>query len=83
MNSPEIFARLNHQAGTVSRLVREIPDNGQLTEELYLTFLSRFPTESERQIVDTYISRNAESRRDAAVDLAWSLMNTLEFSFNH
>lgn len=83
MNSPEIFARLDHQAGTVSRLVREIPDDRRLTEELYLTFLSRFPTDAERELVSEYFARHHPSRRDAAVDLAWSLMNSLEFAFNH
>jgi len=83
MNSPEIYARLDHQGGTVSKLVREVRTNRLLAEELYLTFLSRFPSESERQVVDRYFARPLTSRRDAAVDLAWSLMNTLEFSFNH
>jgi hypothetical protein len=83
MNSPEIFARLNHQGGTVSMLVREIPETSRLIEELYLTFLNRFPTDSERQTAGRYLSDSTASRRDAAVDLAWSLMNTLEFTFNH
>lgn len=83
MNSPDIYARLDHQAGTVSDLVRRIPNDGELTEELYLTFLSRFPTESERQVVEEYFREPQTSRRSAAVDLAWSLMNSLEFSFNH
>ncbi|MCH2202107.1 MAG: DUF1553 domain-containing protein [Fuerstiella sp.] len=83
MNSPKIYARLNHQGGTVSRLVREIPENSRLAEELYLTFLSRFPSASERQVIDEYFVAHSGSRRDAAVDLAWSLINSLEFSFNH
>ena len=83
MNSPEIYARLNHQGGIVSKLVREIPENSMLAEELYLTFLNRYPKDSERQVINKYFAVDADSRRDAAVDLAWSLMNTLEFAFNH
>jgi hypothetical protein len=30
-----------------------------------------------------YLHSNATQRRQAAEDLAWSLMNTLEFVFNH
>lgn len=82
MNSPEIYARLNHQGGMVSRLVREVPENSLLAEELYLTFLNRYPKDSEREVINKYFAV-ANSRRDAAVDLAWSLMNTLEFTFNH
>ncbi len=83
MNSPEIYARLNHQGGRVSKLVRETPEPRRLIEELYLTFLSRFPTDSELQTAERFFSESTGSRRDAAVDMAWSLMNTLEFTFNH
>ena len=83
MNSPKIYARLTHHGGTVSRLVREIPENSRLVEELYLTFLSRFPTAAERRVVDDYFTGHSGSRRDSAVDLTWSLLNSLEFSFNH
>ena len=83
MNSPEIYARLDHQGGTVSKLEREIPSDSLLAEQIYLTFLSRYPSDTEREIVNRYFDSHAASRRDAAVDLAWSLMNTLEFSFNH
>jgi len=83
MNSPEIYARLDHQGGIVSALVRDIPEDSRLAEELYLTFMSRYPNGSERKTVEQYFANYAGTRREAAVDLAWSLMNTLEFTFNH
>lgn len=83
MNSPEIFSRLTDQGGTIAKLVRETPDDEELIEEIYLTFLSRFPDSTERKTVREYLNRPGSSRQDAATDLAWSLMNTLEFCFNH
>ncbi|HZK81660.1 MAG TPA: DUF1549 and DUF1553 domain-containing protein [Humisphaera sp.] len=82
MNGSEIQAKLSHESGTVAKLVRTIPDNGKLVDELYLTFLSRPPLPDERIYAIEYISRQPD-RRKAVEDLAWSLLNTLEFVFNH
>ncbi len=50
--------------------------------ELYLTILSRFPTEEELQIVKTYGQAGSGSGR-VLRDLAWALINSPEFSFRH
>jgi hypothetical protein len=83
LNGPEIEAKLSHEGGRIARLVREQKDNAAVAEELYLTFYSRPPTEKERQAAVTYLQRDPAKRRQAAEDLAWSLLNSLEFVFNH
>jgi len=50
--------------------------------ELYLTILSRAPTEEELQIVKTYGEAGSGSGR-VLRDLAWALINSPEFSFRH
>ena len=50
--------------------------------ELYLTILSRFPTEEELQIVKRYGLAGSGSGR-VLRDLAWALINSPEFSFRH
>ena len=50
--------------------------------ELYLTILSRFPTEEELQVVKTYGQAGSGSGR-VLRDLAWALINNPEFSFRH
>jgi hypothetical protein len=82
MNSPEINSKLSHDAGRVARLAREIDADDKLVEELYLTFYSRFPTESERAKGVEHLRSSPAGRRAAAEDLAWSLLNSLEFVFN-
>ena len=47
LNSPDIQAKLTHEAGTVAKLVREQKDDAKLVEELYLTFFARLPTAEE------------------------------------
>ncbi len=83
LNSPAIHAKLSHERGTVARLVRTQRDDRALVEELYLTFCSRFPTERERTVGTSHLRANAANRREAAEDLAWGLLNSLEFVFNH
>ena len=52
----------------------------EVVDELYLTILSRFPTDDERQIVGAY----AKTRGGSALrDLAWALINCPEFLYRH
>lgn len=83
MNSPEISAKLSHESGRIAQLVRETPADDKLVEELYLTFFSRLPNEEERRVAVEYLASASGNRRRSAEDLAWSMLNSLEFVFNH
>ena len=83
LNSRELHAKLCHEGGTVARLSWLINSDAALAEELYLTFHNRFPTVQERDLAVTYLAKNSNKRREAAEDLAWSMLNSLEFVFNH
>jgi hypothetical protein len=50
---------------------------------LYLGILSRFPTEKELKVAEAYASAENMSPRQAAVDLAWALVNSAEFLCRH
>jgi hypothetical protein len=50
--------------------------------ELYLTILSRFPTEEELQILKLHRETGSGTGR-VLRDLAWALINSPEFSFRH
>jgi len=83
LNSKEMHERLEHEGGTIARLVRENADDGKLIDELYLTFFSRMPGEKERAVALEFVGKQPTQRRQAVEDLAWGLMNTLEYIFNH
>lgn len=53
------------------------------TEKIYLTVLSRYPTDREKEIAIDYMSNSGVDRREAAVDLVWALINSKEFLFRH
>jgi hypothetical protein len=83
LNAPEIHDKLTHEAGTMARLCRTLQDDAALADELYLTFYSRLPDARERGVARDYLGRDPAHRRQAAEDLAWSLLNSVEFVFNH
>jgi hypothetical protein len=80
LNSPQIQSKLAHEGGHVAEWV-ELPDD-KLVEELTLTFFARFPTDEERRIATGHLTK-AKERRVAVEDLAWGMMNSLEFLFKH
>jgi len=49
---------------------------------MYLGILSRFPTAAETRTVEDYF-KSGIGKRQAAVDLAWALMNSTEFLYRH
>lgn len=50
-------------------------------DEIYLTVLSRFPTDEERKTAQAYAK--SVSRREAVIDLTWALINSAEFLYRH
>ena len=58
-------------------------DAGKLAEELYLSVLTRLPAEDERKEVADYLERRGADRVVALQNLAWALLTSAEFRFNH
>jgi hypothetical protein len=59
-------------------------DNVKIVEDLYLSALSRLPTDDERQKLAAELSAaKTEERRQAIEDLYWSVLTSREFLFNH
>ena len=64
----------------------------RIVDYLFLSAFSRYPTDSERRkIVEdlepaeakSHPAGDADSRRAAAVDVAWAVLTSQEFMFNH
>jgi hypothetical protein len=89
LNSPEIHGKLSDAGGQIAKLVHRFQDDTVLASEIYLTFYGRYPSDDERRAAVDYLKttddgkNHGSNRRKAAEDLAWSLMNTVEFLFNH
>jgi hypothetical protein len=55
----------------------------EIVEKLYLTILSRFPTDAEVKAAEQYAKSGVARGRDAWIDLAWALINSPEFLMRH
>jgi hypothetical protein len=55
----------------------------QAVTTLYLTILSRYPTDEEQEIAGAYAQASGSNRRAAGQDLAWALINNAEFRYRH
>jgi hypothetical protein len=83
LNGPEITQKLSNPRGTIARLVTHMSDDDRLADEIYLTFFSRYPSEAERKLAREVLHGSLSDRQAGAEDLAWSMLNSLEFVFNH
>ncbi|MFN0166811.1 MAG: DUF1553 domain-containing protein [Bryobacteraceae bacterium] len=85
MNDSFVLNRVRVAASPKLRAIAAMTSNDALADELFLTFLSRYPSEHERNVVLTTLSRanNATLRNNAVEDLAWSVINKVEFIFSY
>ena len=83
MNSPELEAKLAHAGGHLGKLEQRHADDAALARQLYLTIYNREPTAAERDRATQHLGSRRAHRRKAAEDLAWAMLNSMEFIFNH
>jgi hypothetical protein len=96
LNSTNIQRKID-QGPTLKALFASGRKTSEITDELYLTILSRFPTQEEAKNAELYSSFKAVAKPGAAkpnapqpakrredwVDIAWSLINSTEFRYRH
>ncbi len=78
INGVTISEAVNSPISRIAKLAESEKDDRKLVEEIYLSCLSRPPTEKELTGMD--LSKG--SRLEAAQDLAWALLNSPSFLFN-
>ena len=81
LNSSQIQRRID-QGPALQAIYGKTDAHAALTS-LYLTILSRYPTEAESKIAAAYAHDAGLNRRQAAVDVAWALINSTEFLYRH
>ncbi|MBI3409312.1 MAG: DUF1800 family protein [Planctomycetes bacterium] len=74
---------LAQRPGSLTHRLAEIKESGSLAEELYLSVLSRLPSADESKEVADFLARRSSDRSVALQDLAWALLSSAEFRFNH
>jgi hypothetical protein len=82
LNSSQIQRKFD-QSAKLQALIQARVDIRQAITCLYLTILSRFPTEDEVRVALNYAQKAGGARRVFGLDLAWGLVNSEEFLFRH
>lgn len=88
MNSPFTNSRARAAGNGASPWLAGLARSGsneQIVEEMFLAFLSRRPTETERGVALKALEKAAtpQARATAVEDLAWALMNKIDFLFSY
>ena len=85
MNDSFVVSRTRVAASPTLLAVSKLADNSSVVEQLFLTFLSREPTDYERGRALGYLqSGTTVAARSAAIeDLAWACINKLDFLFSY
>lgn len=82
LNSSSIQRKFE-QSARLQALGQRSASPQQALDALYLTILSRHPTDDEVRVATGYAQTVAADRRAAWMDLAWALVNSSEFLYRH
>lgn len=80
LGSSNINSKLDKSQFLKDLAKQPIPPHKKITT-LYLTFLTRFPTQKELDASKKYLEENAKTTYEGLKDIAWALINTKEFLF--
>jgi hypothetical protein len=93
INGDTLNKKLSATDGYLSLLVRLGLSDARIVEHLFLSAFSRYPSEDEKRELVAAIEKTRlktgtqealrESRRQVLEDMAWSLLTSKEFLFNH
>jgi hypothetical protein len=83
MNDRLIEHWLKPRAGNLIDRLSKMDAPDAMAKEMYLAVLSRLPEKEEAIGIADYLARNEPRRTAALGDLAWALLNSAEFMFNH
>ena len=81
LNSSHIRRKVE-QSEKLRDLLRSNRKPREIVDELYLTVLSRYPTDDELKAVRDYAEPGHAGRRPM-IDLVWALINSAEFLYRH
>ena len=83
LNSTEVNTWISRYMMKYRNFQRRPGAYKNMLDELWLTFLSRYPTETERRIVADELREPDKQGRQKLQDVIWSLLNTTEFLCKH
>ena len=82
LNSKHMLSKIN-SSRKLKDLLQSAPNEGEALSRLYLTFLSRYPTQDELAVAAAYKPPANTGKNQKLSDITWALMNSPEFLYRH
>ncbi len=82
-NGGEVRGWLAPAGGNLTDRLVKLSDPAAVAEELYLSILTRRPTDEETADVQIYSSSRPDDKSAAVQEMAWALLTSSEFRFQH
>ncbi len=82
-NGPTVRGWLTPRPGNLIDRLARLTNVDALAEELYVSVLTRLPSAEERKEVADFLASHSGDRTAALQDVAWALLASAEFRFNH
>ncbi|MAG92301.1 MAG: hypothetical protein CMJ48_00905 [Planctomycetaceae bacterium] len=83
MNDEVVLEWFTPRDGNLVDRLEKNSDDAQVVESIYLSVLSRMPTDDERAAAMAYLAQHNDRRAASVGNLAWALAATTEFAVNH
>ncbi|MBX7212136.1 MAG: DUF1553 domain-containing protein [Verrucomicrobiaceae bacterium] len=83
MNSNSLQEKLSSDDGRAAKLAKSSLAEPGIVRELYLATFNRLPQAGELQTALRFFNAPGATKATATQDLAWALINSAEFVFNH
>ena len=82
MNGPLITKWLTPSGDNLIGRIQQLKDTKQVAEELYLGVFTRLPSDTEVAEIQNYLNESPD-RTSALQEIAWAMLTSAEFRFNH
>jgi hypothetical protein len=82
-NGDTLNPKLTDQKNRIAKMIDENESDTTIVQTLFVAALTREPSESELQNLLKIRSEYGEDRVTALQDIAWSILTSTEFTFNH
>ena len=82
-NGPAVRGWLTPRAGNLIDRLAKLTNTDALAEDLYLSVFTRLPSAEERKETAAFLASRPKDRLAALQDMAWALLASAEFRFNH
>ncbi|MCK5604265.1 DUF1553 domain-containing protein, partial [Candidatus Pacearchaeota archaeon] len=82
INSTHIQNKI-YRPSFLRKVIKSFRNDDRLIKQIYVSILSRLPTDTEHNTVVEYIHCSGLTKGEAVGDLIWALINTKEFMFRH